>query len=216
MLPALAARRKVIAVEEQGHGRTSDRDRPVTFESSADDVAGLMRHLGVDLVDIFGFSNGASTGLQVAIRHPHLVRKLVFASAMTKKAGAHPELWQFMDRADFSNMPQRLKDAFLKVMPDERKLRTMHDKDAERMRQFTDVSDEALKSIRAGVLIVAGDQDVVRLEHAVESTRLIPGARLLVVPGGHGDYIGEAVATQTQTGYPELMAGLIDEFLDGS
>lgn len=216
MLPALAARRKVIAVEEQGHGRTSDRDRPVTFESSADDVAGLMRHLGVDLVDIFGFSNGASTGLQVAIRHPHLVRKLVFASAMTKKAGAHPELWQFMDRADFSNMPQRLKDAFLKVMPDERKLRTMHDKDAERMRLFTDVPDEALKSIRAGVLIVAGDQDVVRLEHAVESTRLIPGARLLVVPGGHGDYIGEAVTTQTQTGYPELMAGLIDEFLDGS
>lgn len=175
-----------------------------------------MRHLGVDLVDIFGFSNGASTGLQVAIRHPHLVRKLVFASAMTKKAGAHPELWEFMDRADFSNMPQRLKDAFLKVTPDERKLRTMHDKDAERMRQFTDVSDEALKSIRAGVLIVAGDQDVVRLEHAVELTRLIPGARLLVVPGGHGDYIGEAVTTQTQTGYPELMAGLIDEFLDGS
>ena len=216
MLPALAARRKVIAVEEQGHGRTSDRDRPVTFESSADDVAGLMRHLGVDLVDIFGFSNGASTGLQVAIRHPHLVRKLVFASAMTKKAGAHPELWEFMDRADFSNMPQRLKDAFLKVTPDERKLRTMHDKDAERMRLFTDVPDEALKSIRAGVLIVAGDQDVVRLEHAVESTRLIPGARLLVVPGGHGDYIGEAVTTQTQTGYPELMAGLIDEFLDGS
>lgn len=216
MLPALAARRKVIAVEEQGHGRTSDRDRPVTFESSADDVAGLMRHLGVDLVDIFGFSNGASTGLQVAIRHPHLVRKLVFASAMTKKAGAHPELWEFMDRADFSNMPQRLKDAFLKVTPDERKLRTMHDKDAERMRQFTDVPDEALKSIRAGVLIVAGDQDVVRLEHAVELTRLIPGARLLVVPGGHGDYIGEAVTTQTQTGYPELMAGLIDEFLDGS
>lgn len=216
MLPALAARRKVIAVEEQGHGRTSDRDRPVTFESSADDVAGLMRHLGVDLVDIFGFSNGASTGLQVAIRHPHLVRKLVFASAMTKKAGAHPELWQFMDRADFSNMPQQLKNAFLKVTPDERKLRTMHDKDAERMRLFTDVPDEALKSIRAGVLIVAGDQDVVRLEHAVELTRLIPGARLLVVPGGHGDYIGEAVTTQTQTGYPELMAGLIDEFLDGS
>ena len=70
VLPVLAGSRRVIALEEQGHGRTTDRDAPVAFESSADDVAALLRHLKVDQADIFGFSNGASVALQVAIRHP--------------------------------------------------------------------------------------------------------------------------------------------------
>jgi len=213
VLPALAARHRVIAVEEQGHGRTSGRDQPITFESSADDVAGLVRHLGLEQVDIVGFSNGASVGLQVAIRHPGLVRKLVFASAMTRRDGAQAELWEFMTRADISNMPQPLKDAFLRVNPDERQLKVMHDKDAQRMREFKDVGDDLVRSIRAAVLIVVGDRDVVRLEHAVDLSRQIPDARLLVLPGGHGDYLGEAVVAPNVTRYPELTAGLIEEFL---
>jgi pimeloyl-ACP methyl ester carboxylesterase len=214
VIPVFAGSRRVIAVEEQGHGRTTDRNQPVTFESSADDVAGLLRHLKVDTADILGFSNGASVALQVAIRHPHLVRKLIFASAVTKKDGAQPQLWEFMDKADFSNMPQQLKDAFLRVNPDMQKLKTMHDKDAERMRSFKDVPDDSVRSVRAPTLIVLGDQDIVKLEHAVELTRLIPGARLLILPAGHGDYLGEAVMTQKETRYPELTARLIEEFLD--
>lgn len=141
VLPVFAASRRVIALEEQAHGRTTDRDAPVAFESSADDVAALLRHLKVDKADILGFSNGASVALQVAIRHPLLVRKMVFASSMTKRAGARPQLWEFMKQADFSNMPQPLKDAFLRVNPDVRQLRTMHDKDAARMQGFKDVPD---------------------------------------------------------------------------
>jgi hypothetical protein len=87
-------------------------------------------------------------------------------------------------------MPQPLKDAFLRVNPDPQKLRTMHDKDAARMRSFKDVP------------------------HAIELTRLIPGARLLTLPGGHGDYLGEVVMTQKDTHYPELTARLIEEFLE--
>ena len=86
----------MIALEEQGHGRTSDRDQPVTFEGSADDVAGLLRELKISQADLLGFSNGASVALQVAIRHPQLVRKLVFASSFTKREGAQPQLWEFM------------------------------------------------------------------------------------------------------------------------
>jgi pimeloyl-ACP methyl ester carboxylesterase len=142
------------------------------------------------------------------------VRKLVFASAMTRRAGARPEFWEFMERADFSNMPQPLKDAFLRVNPDPRQLRTMHDKDAARMRGFRDVPDDAVRAVRAPTLIVLGDQDIVKPEHAVGLTRLIPGARLLVLPGGHGDYLGEAVMTREHTRYPELTARLIEEFLD--
>ncbi len=214
VLPFLADGRRVIALEEQGHGRTTDREGPVSFETSADDVAGLLRHLKVDRADVFGFSNGASTALEVAIRHPSLVRKLVFASSFTRRDGAQPQLWAFIARADFSNMPQPLKDAFLRVNPDARQLEAMHDKDAARMRGFRDVPDALVASVRAPTLIVLGDQDIVKVEHAVELTRLIPGARLLVLPGGHGDYLGEAVMTQAETRYPELTARLIGEFLD--
>jgi pimeloyl-ACP methyl ester carboxylesterase len=90
----------------------------------------------------------------------------------------------------------------------------MHDKDAARMRGYRDVPDEAVRTVRAPTLIVLGDRDVVKPEHALELTRLIDGARLLILPGGHGDYLGEAVATQEDTGHPELTARLIEEFLD--
>jgi pimeloyl-ACP methyl ester carboxylesterase len=139
---------------------------------------------------------------------------MVFASSMTKRAGARPELWEFMEQADFSNMPQPLKDAFLLVNPDVEQLETMHDKDAARMRSFSDVPDDAVRSVGAPTLIVLGDRDIVTPQHAVEVTRLIPDARLLILPGGHGDYLGEAVMTQKPSRYPELTARLIEEFLD--
>ena len=214
ILPFLARDRRVIAVEEQAHGRTSDRDAPVRFETSADDVAALLKHLKIEQADIFGFSNGASVGMQVAIRHPAAVRRLVFASSLTKKDGAQPQLWTLIQSADISNMPQPLKDAFLKVNPDPAKLKTMHNKDAERMRHFTDVPDADVRAIRAPTLILIGDRDIVKPEHAIELARLIPNARLMIVPGGHGDYLGEAVMTQRATREPELTAGFVEEFLD--
>lgn len=214
VLPFLAGNRRVIALEEQGHGRTTDRDAPFTFERSADDVAALLRYMAVENADLFGFSNGASVALQAAIRHPQLVRKLIFASSITKRDGAHPQLWDFMRQADFSNMPQPLKDAFLRVNPDEKQLMTMHDKDAARMQSFKDVPDSLVRSVHAPTLILLGDQDIVKPEHAIELTRLISGARLLILPGGHGDYLGEAVMTQEDTSYPELTARLIEAFID--
>ncbi len=216
LLPVLAASRKVIAADEQGHGRSTDRDAPVTFESSADDVAALLGHLKVDRADLFGFSNGASVALQVAIRHPQRVRKLVYASSFTKRDGAQAGFWSFMQQADFSNMPQPLKDAFLRVTPDLRRLETMHDKDAARMRNFVDVPDDLVRAVRAPTLILQGDQDIVTPEHALELARRMADARLLIVPGGHGDYLGEAAMTTKNTQAPELTARWIEMFLDSS
>ena len=215
ILPVLARDRRVIAVEEQAHGRTSDRNAPVRFETSADDVAALLQHLKIQQADVFGFSNGASVGLQVAIRHPQAVRRLVFASSFTKKEGAQPQLWELIRTADISNMPQPLQDAFLKVNADPAKLKTMHDKDAERMRHFADVPDADLRAIRAPTLILLGDHDIVKPEHALGLTHVIPNARLMILVGGHGDYLGEAIVTQRVTRAPELTAGFVEEFLDG-
>lgn len=214
ILPFLAEHHRIIAVEEQGHGRTTDRDAPVRFETSADDVAALLKQLRVEQADLFGFSNGASVALQVAVRHPQLVRRLVFASSLTKRDGAQPQLWEHIAKADFSNMPQPLQDAFLKVNPDPAKLRVMQEKDLERMRSFRDVPDADLKAIHARTLVVTGDRDVARPEHAVELTRLIPDARLLILPSGHGDYLGEALTTPNPSRYPEMTALLLDAFID--
>jgi pimeloyl-ACP methyl ester carboxylesterase len=207
ILPILARHRKVIALEEQGHGRTTDRDQPFRAETSADDVVALLKYLDVNQADLMGFSNGAGVAMQVAIRHPHRVRKLIFASYMTKRTGAYSWLWDSMKKANFSGMPQPLKDAFLKVNPDPQKLRMMCEKDIERIQNFKDVPDEDVRSIRAPTLIMIGDKDVSKPEHAIELSHTIPDARLIILPGGHGEYLGELLTA-------EFTAGFIEEFLN--
>lgn len=214
VLPLFARHRTVIAVEEQGHGRTTDRDAPVRFDTSADDVAALLGQLQVGQADVMGFSNGASVAMQVAIRHPALVRKLVFASSMTKRSGAARQFWEFMARATFDDMPQPLKDAFLKVNPDPRKLRAMHDKDVERMQHFAEIRDDEVRKVNAPTLILLGDRDVPTPEHAVELTHLLPHPHLIILPGGHGEYLGELIVAQQPSHYPPWTVGLIEDFLD--
>src|SRR5262252_7610427 len=80
IVPKLAATRRVIGVELQGHGHTADIERPLSFELLADDIAALIRYLGLEQADIFGFSLGGGVALQTAIRHPQVVRKLALAS----------------------------------------------------------------------------------------------------------------------------------------
>ena len=93
LLPALAQTRQVIAVEQQGHGRTADVVRPLAYEQMADDTAGLLRHLGIGPVDLFGYSMGGGIALQLARRHPALVRKVVLAGGTGYSwAGFYPEV----------------------------------------------------------------------------------------------------------------------------
>src|SRR6478609_2540682 len=139
---------KVIAVEMQAHGHTADIDRALSFEHDADDIAALLKHLNVDKADIFGFSNGASTTLQLAIRHPELVNKIIVASTFYKKAGAPSWFWDMMSKPTFEGMPQAYKDAFLKINPDSNALHRMYERDMARMQTFQDISDEQMKSIK--------------------------------------------------------------------
>lgn len=213
IIPLLTEEFQIIAVETQAHGRTPDIDRPESFTQDADDIAQLLDHLNIPQASIFGFSNGATTALQLGIRHPKKVNRLVLLSALYKRGGAYDWLWQAMEHASIDNMPQALKDAYLAVNPDPRGLPAMHDKDAQRMRDFEDIEEEKIKSITAPAQIIVSDQDVITPEHAVELFRLLPKAELLILPGVHGECIGEIASYKDGDTLHETCLALIKKFL---
>lgn len=216
IIPLLAAKRQVIAMELQAHGRTNDRDSELTFEQDADDVATLLKNLNIPQADILGFSNGGTTALQLAIRHPSLVNKLIAASALCKRSGVPSQFWGFMEQARLENMPEPLKEGYKKVAPDPAGLQVMHDKDARRMVNFKDIPDEEIKSITVPTLIVIADKDVITPEHAMEMNRLITTSSLAIIPGGHGEYIGEVTTLKPETKDSDFIIPLIENFLDRS
>jgi pimeloyl-ACP methyl ester carboxylesterase len=215
VLPLLSRTRQVIAVEVQAHGHTRDIDRPFTFEQDADDVVALLDSLHVPKADILGFSNGGTTALQIAIRHPGKVNRLVIASSNYRRDGMQEGFWDFMEKGTYADMPQPYKDAYLKINPSQEGVHAMHDRDAKRMLAFKDIPDESIKAIAAPTLVVAGDKDVVRVEHAVQLSRLLPQARLAILPGTHGEYLGEIMTPKVSDRSVAIFADLVAEFLDG-
>ncbi len=214
IIPELAKHHQVIAMDLQAHGRSSDREAGVSFEQDADDVAALLKSLNISKADFLGFSNGGTTVLQIAIRHPELVNKLVPVSPLTKRSGAPAGFWEFMKGATLEQMPQGLKDEYLKVAPDPAGLQVMHDKDAHRMVDFKDIPDDLLKSIKAPTLLIMADQDVASPEHAVEMHRLIANSRLMIVPGKHGECIGEVITLKPGEKPDLFIVPLMEKFLE--
>ena len=214
VIPLFSKDRQLICVELQAHGRTGDRNTPISFEQDADDDAALLKNLNVHKADIFGFSNGGNTALQVAIRHPEVCNKVVAGSVLLKRNGTFPQFWEFMKNGTFDQMPQQYKDAFIKVNPDSTKLITMYQKCADRVINLKDFTDEQIKSITAPVLLINGDQDVATAEHIVAMSKLIPNCKLAIIPGGHGAYIGEITTLNADYKESEFIIPLIEKFLD--
>ncbi|WP_345231419.1 alpha/beta hydrolase [Olivibacter ginsenosidimutans] len=212
-IPLFAKDRRVIAVELQAHGRTSDRNADLSFEQDADDIATLLKNLAIDKADFFGFSNGGTTTLQIAIRHSEIVDKIIIGSALAKRNGVPEWFWDFMKQAKLENMPEQLKTAYKHVAADTNGLQIMHDRDAKRMLNFKDIPDEQIKSIKAPTLIIIGDKDIITPEHAIELHRQIANAELAIIPGGHGEYIGEITTIKADFKESELIIPLIDKFL---
>lgn len=213
LLPLLAADHQIIAVELQAHGRTSDRSAPESFEQDADDVVELLKYLKVDQADILGFSNGGTTTLQIAIRHPQLIHKMVIMSGAYKRDGFMHGFFDFMKTATFESMPQPLKEAYLKVTPSQAGLLNMFNKDKQRMIDFKDISDEAIGNINAPALFMVADKDVITLEHTIAMSRLVHEAKLIVLPGTHGQFFGEMGMINDSNKTPQATAILIKEFL---
>lgn len=176
LLTGLAQGRKVIAVEFQAHGRTADIDRPLSYEQMADDTAALMRHLNLAQADIFGYSMGGGVAIQLAVRHPELVRKLVVVSAGISTDGGHPEMWAAIETITpeiFAGSP--MEEAYLRLAPDKEGFPNLVNKLKQLDMEHFSWPAEDIRSITAPVLYVIGDSDAVILEHAVEVFRLLGG-----------------------------------------
>jgi pimeloyl-ACP methyl ester carboxylesterase len=183
VLPSFAKTRQVITFDQQGHGRTADIDRPFTFDQSAEDTVALLRYLKIEKADFFGYSNGGHIALQIAVRHPDWVRKLVIESAMFQRDGSNADFWESFEHAKLGDMPAELREAYLKVAPHPEDLPSFFAKSVKRMLDFKGWTPEEIKSIDAPTLVIIGDHDIIRPEHAVLMFRLLSTAQLAVLPG---------------------------------
>ncbi|MGW4564980.1 alpha/beta fold hydrolase [Streptomyces sp. NPDC004561] len=186
VLPALAGTGQVIAPELQGHGHTADTDREMSVPALASDVVALLDELGVGQADLLGFSLGGLTALEVAVRHPERVGRLVLAATPYRQDGYHPEVRtadsgspRLPSRADF----QEMADAYAAVAPRPEKFQDLLAKCSAAAHAPLPWTADDLRGVRAPTLLVVGDTDFVRLEHAAEMRDLLPDARLAVLPG---------------------------------
>lgn len=214
----LAETHKVYALEFQGHGRTTDIDRPITYPNLADDVAVFMDKVGIAKADVFAYSMGAAAGLQLAIRHPEKVNKLAAASVAYDASGWQPAFTAFIPQMTvemFTAMPMAEDYKKLAANPDgfPALVEKLIQLEKEPMAWEADV-----KALKTPVLIISGDADVNTLEHAVAMFRLLggggmgdmgqplPASRLAVLPATSHT----AVISQV-----EALHGFVEAFLNG-
>ncbi len=218
LLPELAKTRRVIAFELQAHGHTTDIDRPLSLEGMADDVAAAINQLGMERADIFGYSMGAAVALQVAIRHPEVIRKLVLASITYTMSGLHPGLMEGL-----GNMTPEMMygspwhEEYLKIAPHPDDFTSLFAKKTQMDQQTQDLSDESIRGIKSPTLLIIGDSDLVRPEHIVEMFRLLGGGVFGDTPAGPPDSqlaILPGTSHVSLVSRTELLVPMINSFLE--
>jgi pimeloyl-ACP methyl ester carboxylesterase len=217
VLPELAKTRQVIAFEMQAHGRTADIDRPLSMEQMAGDTVAALRQLGIEEADFFGYSMGAGIALQVAIRHPEVVRKLVLASVTYKGSGVHPGLMEGLAEMKPEMMfGSPWHEEYTRIAPSPEDFATLFAKKTQMDREIQDLPAEAIEAIKSPTLLIIGDSDIVRPEHAVEMFRLLgggvvgdlaglPNSQLAILPGTTHVTVVERA---------DWLVSMIGEFLD--
>ena len=191
LLPELAEQRQVVMLHLQGHGRTLDSDRPLRFESMADDVVAALQQLHLADADLLGYSLGGGVALQTAIRHPDGVRRLVLVSAPFKQQGFHAAVLADMARLGPDDARFMGQSPLSQLYP-AANWPVLFGKLGELLRQPYDWSQEAA-ALKPPVMLVCADADSVRPAHALEFFSLLGGgrqdsgldgsARLAILPG---------------------------------
>lgn len=216
LIPVLARDRRVIAVEQQAHGHTADVDRPLRVEQMAADTTALLRQLGAQQVDVLGFSTGAAVALDMGLKQPDLVHKLVLVSPMYDPAGMHPGLIDGLAGLQ----PEMLHgtpfhEYYMTAAPRPEDFGSLVEKNKDLQLNYPKHPASTVESLAAPVLLVIGDSDVVRIDHVAEFFRLLGGAV-------NGDIVGlprsqfAVLPATTHIGVmhrPELHA-IVPAFLD--
>ncbi|SDU33863.1 alpha/beta fold hydrolase [Jiangella alkaliphila] len=209
VLGSLSAERKVIGVELQGHGHTADSDRPFTIRQCAEDVITLLDQLNIDQADFFGFSLGGLTATEVAVRAPERVRRLVLAAShfgRTRSVAYYSEITDV--QLDSPRMPTEEQGAamiraYTEVAPNPDGFYEFVPKAQSEVHDFEGWSNEQLARLTMPILIIIGDTDFVRLEHAVDMKQSVPNAQLAILPG----------TTHLEVIRPDLVLPMVSAFL---
>jgi pimeloyl-ACP methyl ester carboxylesterase len=181
LIPPLAEHRQVIAVELQAHGHTEDVDRPMRYETMADDIAALIQQLGLEQADVCGFSLGGGVALQTAIRHPHLVRKLALISTPFQRHGWYSEVLEGMGGLVYPGVADSMvgtpmHTAYMQVAPKPEQWSTLVVKTAQLLGEEYDWS-EGVAGLSMPTLLVFGDADSISPAHMIEMYSLLGGGK---------------------------------------
>jgi pimeloyl-ACP methyl ester carboxylesterase len=195
LLPALAATRQVVAVELQGHGHTADVDRPLSYQQMAADAAAVLEALGIGMADLVGYSLGGAVALELAMQHPGMVRRLVFAGGTSySRDGFYPEMLAEPESGADDLTGSVWHQAYLQVAPDPSAWPVLVAKNRELDRTFSGWPDQDIQAVTTPALLIIGDSDIVRPEHTMKMFRLLgggvigdlaglPASQLAVLPG---------------------------------
>ncbi|MCQ6563518.1 alpha/beta fold hydrolase [Paenibacillus mendelii] len=207
ILPELADRRQVVLIEQQGHGHTADIDRPLSFAQMSRDTAELLNQLQIAEADVFGYSAGGTVALQLAKSNPRLIRKLALASTVYSMDGYYPSIVEGLKHASAEAFPSQMKHEYERVAPHPENWSKLIAKGAEMANNVNKqdfLEPEQLQSITVPVLLVIGDNDIIRPDYAREMAKLLH-TKLVVVTGDHASYI----STQ-----PQSLLGHLNKFFE--
>jgi pimeloyl-ACP methyl ester carboxylesterase len=219
---AFVAKRPVIVFDQQGHGRTADTPRTMTYEQFGDDAAALLHALEVERADVMGYSQGGGVALQLALRHPQLVSKLVVLSATHRQDGWYPSALEGIEGLSgdlFADTP--VGEAFRQHSADPEAFDAYIEKMKALGIEDQNISDAQMRSIQAKTMVIVGDADAVRPEHALAMFKLrgggdeeaaatgaisqVPQARLVILP---------ATSHIAMSGAVQVLEPMITAFLD--
>jgi pimeloyl-ACP methyl ester carboxylesterase len=178
LLPKLAEKRKVIAVDLQGHGRTELGTRPLSLLDMGDDMAALVKALGHPQVDVLGYSMGGGVAFRLAVQHPEAVRRMVLVSCGYAQDGFYPEMLP-QQAAVGAAMAEQMKEtpmykSYMAVAPNPKDFPRLLDQMGSWMRQPYDWSGEVAK-LKMPVMLIYGDSDMYRPEHEIKFYQLLGG-----------------------------------------